>query len=118
MTGAGFWRRYAAWSLDAALLAVPSLLLCWPLLRRAAAALARDYPAVLELAGHGMGQALRDGTPLAAIATQWLADPALRAGTEALAQSLWALLWPPRSEERRVGKECVSPCRSRWSPYH
>ena len=23
-----------------------------------------------------------------------------------------------RSEERRVGKECVQPCRSRWSPYH
>src|SRR3546814_12343759 len=23
-----------------------------------------------------------------------------------------------RTEERRVGKECVSPCRSRWSPYH
>src|SRR3546814_18107955 len=23
-----------------------------------------------------------------------------------------------RSEESRVGKECVSPCRSRWSPYH
>src|SRR3546814_9671235 len=36
-------------------------------------------------------------------------------------------LWPParifasspsRSEERRVGKECVSTCRSRWWPYH
>ena len=32
-------------------------------------------------------------------------------------------LWPAssrpyRSEERRVGKECSSPCRSRWSPYH
>src|SRR3546814_9480468 len=30
-------------------------------------------------------------------------------------------IFPPghtRSEERRVGKECVSPCRSRWSPYH
>src|SRR3546814_9174930 len=30
--------------------------------------------------------------------------------------------WSPRcarrSEERRVGKECVSTCRSRWSPYH
>src|SRR3546814_14236676 len=29
--------------------------------------------------------------------------------------------WPIplfRSEERRVGKECVSTCRSRWSPYH
>src|SRR3546814_20737301 len=25
---------------------------------------------------------------------------------------------PWRSEERRVGKECVSTCRSRWSPYH
>src|SRR3546814_3628548 len=27
-------------------------------------------------------------------------------------------LAPARSEERRVGKECVSTCRSRWSPYH
>src|SRR3546814_21180449 len=26
-------------------------------------------------------------------------------------------LQPLRSEERRVGKECVSTCRSRWSPY-
>src|SRR3546814_18523029 len=25
---------------------------------------------------------------------------------------------PPRSEERRVGKECVSTCSSRWSPYN
>src|SRR3546814_1311914 len=25
---------------------------------------------------------------------------------------------PQRSEERRVGNECVSTCRSRWSPYH
>src|SRR3546814_2652492 len=25
---------------------------------------------------------------------------------------------PMRSEERRVGKECVNTCRSRWSPYH
>ena len=29
------------------------------------------------------------------------------------AESIWR-----RSEERRVGKECYSPCRSRWSPYH
>src|SRR3546814_5872471 len=36
------------------------------------------------------------------------------------AYSTWATdgggTW--RSEERRVGKECVSTCRSRWSPYH
>src|SRR3546814_1911482 len=31
----------------------------------------------------------------------------------------WLMLsYPSRSEERRVGKECVSTCRSRWSPYH
>src|SRR3546814_14312014 len=44
-------------------------------------------------------------------------------------ETLWPLgaplgegaLWNPadgRSEERRVGKECVSTCRSRWSPQH
>src|SRR3546814_15173524 len=26
--------------------------------------------------------------------------------------------FPPRSEERRVGTECASTCRSRWSPYY
>src|SRR3546814_8579486 len=31
---------------------------------------------------------------------------------------VWMDRQPDRSEERRVGKECVSPCRSRWSPYH
>src|SRR3546814_15923152 len=30
----------------------------------------------------------------------------------------WTLFVQVRSEERRVGKECVSTCRSRWSPYH
>src|SRR3546814_20420258 len=28
------------------------------------------------------------------------------------------ILAQPRSEERRVGQECVSTCRSRWAPYH
>src|SRR3546814_11939324 len=27
-------------------------------------------------------------------------------------------LWDMRSEERRVGKECVSTCSSRWAPYY
>src|SRR3546814_15548193 len=33
-----------------------------------------------------------------------------------LARATTTVLW--RSEERRVGKECVSTCRSRWSPDH
>src|SRR3546814_19910210 len=37
-------------------------------------------------------------------------DAAAVVGEEAIALA--------RSEERRVGKECVSTCRSRWSPYH
>src|SRR3546814_16651052 len=33
-------------------------------------------------------------------------------------ESVQGILRFKRSEERRVGKECVSPCRSRWSPDH
>src|SRR3546814_20565781 len=38
--------------------------------------------------------------------------------TERGRRTLRNLLDAARSEERRVGKECVSTCRSRWSPYH
>src|SRR3546814_17472031 len=31
---------------------------------------------------------------------------------------MWAVAMVPRSEARLVGKECVSTCRSRWSPYN
>ena len=45
-----------------------------------------------------------------------------RAAEEALlygiAQKEGFMLVTGRSEERRVGKECCSQCRSRWSPYH
>ena len=37
----------------------------------------------------------------------------IQAGSGGTEAQDWA-----RSEERRVGKECVSTCRSRWSPYH
>src|SRR3546814_15548369 len=33
-------------------------------------------------------------------------------------RAAWFREFQVRSEERRVGKECVSTCRSRWSPYH
>src|SRR3546814_15504620 len=38
--------------------------------------------------------------------------------TKSIQDLLLAPIETGRSEERRVGKECVSTCRSRWSPYH
>ena len=37
---------------------------------------------------------------------------------EPLAPTFVSVTYGARSEERRVGKECTSWCRSRWSPYH
>src|SRR3546814_15957376 len=59
----------------------------------------------------------------AMLAAIMLTDPAMYEGAE----PEWGALWQwhaieeiehKRSEERRVGKECVSTCRSRWPPYH
>src|SRR3546814_17325594 len=44
-------------------------------------------------------------------------DVRLRA-VEAEAIALSLPPWHERSEERRIGKECVSTCKSRWSPAH
>ena len=43
---------------------------------------------------------------------------ALLIGTVICYQDWLQAAFLARSEERRVGKECVSTCRSRWSPYH
>ena len=51
------------------------------------------------------------GTGLSAVSSE--------AGSTAIAQlQSQAVLAGERSEERRVGKECLRLCRSRWSPYH
>src|SRR3546814_18755525 len=42
-------------------------------------------------------------------------DMSLGSGLSQVADKVFRI---GRSEERRVGKECVSTCRSRWSPYH
>ena len=47
-----------------------------------------------------------------------VADWASSAGFEVLEIACWPRSTGPRSEERRVGKECTMTCRSRWSPYH
>src|SRR3546814_5486767 len=49
-----------------------------------------------------------DGKPAVVSLSDWLSD----------GKSFDSIAAQVRSEERRVGKECVSTCRSRWSPYH
>src|SRR3546814_14970803 len=67
-----------------------------------------------------VGQAVRDRgaeqQPLVPGATLGLQDSRADLGRSVEARAT-AARCPGRSEERRVGKECVSTCRSRWSPY-
>src|SRR3546814_17925881 len=60
--------------------------------------------------------AVREADPGRVRIVRVVLDEAVRANHEEGAKIVQAL--PHRSEERRVGKECVSTCRSRWSPYH
>src|SRR3546814_12724136 len=57
---------------------------------------------------------LGEAEALAELGVELIEQP-VPVGTDALLDGIYA---PLRSEERRVGKECVSTCRSRWSPYH
>ena len=77
---------------------------------------------VRELPGIRKGA---DGKPVAIAEKYVLTNVAKRgstSGSNAVVRgtSAAALAVRPevRSEERRVGKECIPPCRSRWSPYH
>src|SRR3546814_16348833 len=52
------------------------------------------------------------------IPAQWRDVARDLVGRAAVSQRHFEIASVPRSEERRVGKECVSTCRSRWSPCH
>src|SRR3546814_2028965 len=67
----------------------------------------------VEYAGIDWGDALSFKHSLFLVGTVMSTPKANRAVVDIGLKSTSA-----RSEERRVGKECVSTCRSRWSPYH
>lgn len=95
MTPAPMLRRYAAWSLDATLLAALVMAL---LQRRFATALQATSDALDQLA-HALASTMADAVetmaPPAALVQTWLGDPALHAGVAALTAALTALLVPP-----------------------
>src|SRR3546814_13221163 len=91
-------------------------------------------PAVREAVGHRLEQVPVDRPPVFAAENTYKAAHALSfRGCDARPGPALRMICPAlmaqrrsrrlkvgcrRSEERRVGKECVSTCRSRWSPYH
>src|SRR3546814_15573350 len=72
----------------------------------------RVYAPVLNLGQRALGAPGHDGHLLEAQGMEESQVPDLGA------QGRLMMVDAGRSEERRVGKECVSTCRSRWSPYH
>src|SRR3546814_16584899 len=70
----------------------------------------------IDAAGKGFGAEAPFATVFSMHATKTFA--VRQGGFYGWPYSYWGRNVDPRSEERRVGKECVSTCRSRWSPYH
>ena len=80
--------------------------------------------ALLNLCGAGLREELNKQTSLVTLLGA-LAEKVRQAGGSArqvrrgVARRGWGNTFVfTRSEERRVGKECLRLCRSRWSPYH
>lgn len=95
MIAAGFWRRYAAWSLDAALLALPVLAWWAPRLDPQLARIVAAWRNLAEACAMQLVQALQGAQPMAALLLQARTDPQLLAGADALASAIAAALLPP-----------------------
>ncbi len=95
MQPAGLVRRYAAWSLDAAALALVAWAVCH---QRIAFGLERCREAlsvISDQVAHAMLRVLDQGGSPFSFAIGLLGDDAMRASTMALASSVTATLWPP-----------------------
>src|SRR3546814_12337958 len=68
-----------------------------------------DYPAQKAILSAAVEGAQVDFANASRIESRYLTNLIINQGSKNMIQ---------RSEERRVGKECVRTCRSRWSPYH
>lgn len=95
LRAAGTWRRYAAWSLDAACVAALALPWAWPRMQVAAHALAAAFAELSERLAQRLGDALETGAAPAALAPALLADPALHVAAARAQAALGGLLLAP-----------------------
>ena len=95
MRPAGFWRRAAAWSLDAALVGLPVVAFGWVQLQRQFAVLAVAVQVLLQACAVRMADALQTMEPPLALLTGWLGDPVLLAAAREVQSAMSALLLPP-----------------------
>jgi len=91
---AGFRHRYAAWSLDAAVLLPAAGALAWPQLRAAWAAVGEAFLGLWSSTGSVVAEAMMAGTPAPTLVRELAGDPRLAAAAGTLQSALWQLLWP------------------------
>lgn len=103
MRVAGFWRRSAAWSLDATLVALATLALCWNTLKTAAPGLADAWTTLADASARSMATAMMATAPdagsgvaaLPGLARESMRDPVLLATAAKLQSALLAFAGPP-----------------------
>lgn len=94
MTRAGFAWRYAAWSLDAAVIAALATVLASPLLAPAAEASAAAAAVLVSTTADALFGGIVAGHPLPALAAELSRDPRLLASAGALRSALLDMAWP------------------------
>ena len=94
IAAAGFWHRYAAWSLDALVVSTAVLLLAWSRVQAAWLALGVTAKATVSAAGSVLADAMMAGTQLPQLPGVLLADPRLGGAAATLQSALWQLCWP------------------------
>jgi uncharacterized RDD family membrane protein YckC len=91
---AGFWRRYAAYSLDFAGVAAVATLLAWPRLVSGWDTTSEAASRLTGLLGQGLADALMQGTPLAQLGASLLETPPVQTGAAAVQSGLLQMLVP------------------------
>jgi uncharacterized RDD family membrane protein YckC len=91
---AGFWRRYAAYSLDFALLGMISTLLVWSRLVAGSREISSAMSRLSELLSRGLGDALMQGATPAQLSSDMLQNPAIEAAADAVQAAIFDLSLP------------------------